>query len=165
MTQVVLGLGSNCGESVSYFRHAVESLEKEIHQMKMSSIYKTKPMEYLQQDDFYNMVIAGMYSGTAEHLLDAVLDIENVNLRDRSSEIRYGPRTLDIDVELFGNSVIDTPRLQVPHPRMKNRQFVLIPLLEILPQLSDPLTGRLFQDICAALPDQGVRKAGTLYGS
>lgn len=122
-------------------------------------------MEYLQQDDFYNMVIAGMYSGTAEHLLDAVLDIENVNLRDRSSEIRYGPRTLDIDVELFGNLVIDTPRLQVPHPRMKNRQFVLIPLLEILPQLSDPLTGRLFQDICAALPDQGVLKAGTLYGS
>lgn len=164
-TLVVLGLGSNKGSSLAILRNAVSALADVIRVIAVSSVYRTQPRDYIEQDDFYNLALAGFYRGTPEDLLETIFLIEANNGRDRIEEVRFGPRMLDIDIELFGNYRIDTAFLQIPHPRMGIRQFVLIPVLEILPELVDPITGQPLRAMCDALPDQGVTKVGNLYGS
>ncbi len=129
----------------------------------VSSLYITKPQDYADQADFYNLVVAGDYEKDCQSLLAALQSLEAEFGRDRAREIPKGPRTLDIDIELFGNEIIREPELTVPHERMTVRQFVLVPLLELEPNRADPCTGKPFLIICDALPDQGVKKAGKLY--
>ena len=162
---VVLGLGSNrCLDEKSLsceqvLREAVFELEKIFlpHTRSVSSIYLSRAMYYENQQDFYNMAVCGQYEESPQKLLEQVNRIEAKFGRDRSKEFRNGPRSLDIDIELFGNQIIDTENLQIPHKKLKERQFVLIPLLEILPECAEPINGTLFKDILKELPDQGVR--------
>lgn len=123
------------------------------------------PQDYEDQSDYCNMVVAGTYSGEPEALLAAVQDIETRYGRNRAKEIRYGPRTMDIDIILFGGRTIQTADIVVPHARMKERQFVLIPLLEVLPEIAEPGTGVPYRTILEQLPDQGVKKVGNIYGN
>ena len=106
------------------------------------------------------MVVAGEWEGTPRELLRAVQKIENLFGRDRESVGPKGPRTLDIDIELFGDQIIREEDavnpLYVPHPLMNERQFVLVPLLEILPDFADPITRQPFSKILSTLSDQGV---------
>lgn len=162
MKQVVLGLGSNVGDSLNYLRNAVQSLSKKLKNIKCSSVYRTKPQGYIYQDDFLNMVVVGEYRGTPNLLLDYIHSIELLNGRDRSHHIEDGPRTLDIDILLFGQQIINTPQLIVPHPAMKKRQFVLIPLLEVLPDCAEPISRIPYKDIQRQLEDQGVERQGQL---
>ena len=162
---VVLGLGSNIGNSQEILSGAIHELSRVLSGLKTSSLYITKPQENIFQDDFLNMVVAGYFSGTPRELFAETTRIETMNGRNREAEIAKGPRTLDIDIELFGTLGVREPDLIIPHERLHFRQFVLVPLLEILPDYADPVTGELFRDLCARLPDQGVKKAGVHYGN
>ncbi|HKL84742.1 MAG TPA: 2-amino-4-hydroxy-6-hydroxymethyldihydropteridine diphosphokinase [Treponemataceae bacterium] len=161
---VVLGLGSNLGDSCYILREAVASLSLVLTDIKCSSIYKTRPRDFEDQSDFFNAVVIGYYSNSPESLLSILQEIECSFGRQREFELRFGPRTLDIDIEFFGSTVIRSKNLEIPHVRMYERQFVLVPLLELLPFAADPVTGQLLSEIASFLPDQGVKKVGTIYG-
>ncbi|NLK45952.1 MAG: 2-amino-4-hydroxy-6-hydroxymethyldihydropteridine diphosphokinase [Treponema sp.] len=169
MEIVVLGLGSNMmlmqknGFSVSsedILSQACVALCGLLKNVRFSSIYKTKPRYVENQADFYNMVVSGEWYGTPQNLLLAVQKIENDFGRERAKACLKGPRTLDIDIELFGNQIIKDENknnpLFIPHPLLNERQFVLVPLLEILPDSADPITGQPFRQILSMLSDQGV---------
>lgn len=169
MNLVVLGLGSNMPllrrndkalQPEEILNRACESLASVLNNIRCSSIYKTKPMYVADQKDFYNMVVSGEWDGTPRELLHALQQIENSFGRDRESAGPKGPRTLDIDIELFADRIIKEEDpvnpLYVPHPLMRERQFVLIPLLEILPDFADPITRQPFSKILSTLSDQGV---------
>lgn len=137
MAFVVLGLGSNSAyagmEPMRILRMVCAELGALLVGMCCSSVYRSRPMYVEAQPPFCNMAVCGEYAGTARELLHAVQRMEARFGRDRSKEIRNGPRPLDIDIELFGTERIAEPDLQVPHPRIAERAFVLVPLLEILP--------------------------------
>ncbi|MBQ0162801.1 MAG: 2-amino-4-hydroxy-6-hydroxymethyldihydropteridine diphosphokinase [Treponema sp.] len=153
MNCVVLGLGSNRSynglDPVSLLRRAVVELEKIASDVVISSVYRTKAMYVEDQDDFYNMVIAGLVEDgmTPHKLLECIHEIEGFLGRDRSKEVRFGPRSVDIDIEFIGDLEIDDPDLQIPHPRLIERAFVLQPLLEILPKCADAMKGEKLKKI------------------
>ena len=143
MKRVLLGLGSNKGfqnqTPLELLSCACLELRRILNEPVFSSVYRTKAMYVENQDDFYNMTAVGFVADetSPEKLLKTTQKIEAEFGRDRSKEIRFGPRSLDIDIELFGDEKIDTPDLQIPHPRVKERAFVLVPAIEILDQSSD----------------------------
>ena len=156
MECVILGLGSNKGNKKEYLNSACVALEKLLKNMRYSSIYQTSPQDYLEQDDFFNMVVEGEYEGSPLSLLDEIQKIETVNGRNREKEIAKGPRTLDIDILFFGDFSVDLPNLIVPHPQIKKRAFVLIPLLELFPDFEK---GSLsYKTLLPLLKDQRVNK-------
>ncbi|MCR4790166.1 MAG: 2-amino-4-hydroxy-6-hydroxymethyldihydropteridine diphosphokinase [Treponemataceae bacterium] len=165
---VILGLGSNRSyeksdmdgefDSITILKNAVKRLEKLFLPASTvySSVYKSKAMYYENQQDFYNMVFMGQYEGQPLKLLEQINAIEAEFGRDRSREFRNGPRSLDIDIEIFGNEVIKKEKLEIPHARLSERQFVLKPLLEIFPECAEPINGTSYREILEKLPDQGV---------
>lgn len=163
MEKIVLGLGSNVGNSMEYLRKAVNSLSRLVYNPQVSSVYKTKPQDYLAQADFLNLVFCGEYDDSPENLLICTQKIERENGRERKKEVEKGPRTLDIDILLFGKRIINTQKLIVPHPAMKKRQFVLIPLLEILPNYADPISKTAYSFFLKELEEQGVEKLCSLW--
>jgi len=130
-----LGLGSNVGEKHTYLSDALSLLEKEgdITVFKRSHIYKTAPWGYQKQDWFLNAVVSVKTSLDPFMLLDRCLEIEQMLGRIR--EIRWGPRTLDLDILDYQQETINSERLVLPHPLAHQRGFVLIPLCEIAPEL------------------------------
>lgn len=144
MQFVVLGLGSNRAFStvvqnkithvqpVEILKHACFLLSSILENLRTSSVYKTKAMYVIDQSDFYNMAVSGCTTLKPTKLLDAIQSIEKQWGRDRHKEFENGPRTLDIDIELYGTQSIQTERLTIPHPRLSERSFVLVPLLELL---------------------------------
>ncbi|MCI5523295.1 MAG: 2-amino-4-hydroxy-6-hydroxymethyldihydropteridine diphosphokinase [Treponema sp.] len=136
MEAVVLGLGSNKSfngktplENLSL---ACTTLSGFIGNLTVSSVYVTGAMYYENQDDFYNAVAAGWYEGSPLSLLEKIHLAESQLGRDRSNEFRNGPRSIDIDIEVFGRENINLPELIVPHERLLERAFVLVPFLEVL---------------------------------
>lgn len=134
---VYLGLGTNMGNRMQQLERAISFLDEMdgIEVVKLSSIYETEPVGYLDQPRFLNMVIKVKTSDTAPTLLTKVLHIEKK--MDRVRTIRWGPRTIDIDILLYDDETYNLPQLQIPHPRMWQRAFVLVPLLEIVDQEVD----------------------------
>ena len=153
---VYLSLGSNLGDRAANLKQAVSSLGDLLEGLATSSIYETLPMYLPDQPKFLNMAVSGRCSLAPMELLDRVRDLEGRLGRDRSKGIPKGPRVIDIDILLYGERIIENEELVVPHPRMKERQFVLIPLLELNPHLRDPATGRPLAEALAFLQDQGV---------
>lgn len=145
MKRILLGLGSNrsfAGYSpVELLRKACFELTEHISSPLFSSVYKTKAMYVENQEDFYNMAVLGFVPDDLNALdfLHLINSIEARYGRDRSKEIRFGPRSLDIDIELFGEEKINTEILQIPHPRMEERAFVLVPALEILSENAEKI--------------------------
>ena len=141
MTPVALGLGSNkkfsCLSPEEILGGAIFELSKILHNIEISSVYRTKAMYVVDQEVFYNMALVGLLDDgiCARALLEKIHEIEAVFGRAREKEIRFGPRSLDIDIEFFGRQEILEPDLQIPHPRLKERAFVLTPLLEVLDKL------------------------------
>ncbi|UQD50701.1 2-amino-4-hydroxy-6-hydroxymethyldihydropteridine diphosphokinase [Bacillus methanolicus] len=137
-----IALGSNIEDRYTYLKKAVLELDsfEEIKVVNTSSIYETDPVGYEDQDKFLNMVIKVNTSLGPFELLDTCLDIEQKLGRKR--EIKWGPRTIDLDILLYNNENIETENLTVPHPRMRERAFVMIPLMEIrnstLPVMKKP---------------------------
>lgn len=162
MERVILGLGSNQGDKGTYLRNAVSALALILRDIITSSVYKTAPQDYFEQDDFFNMVALGYYEGKPEFLLQQIKEIEKDNGRRREKEIEKGPRTLDIDILFFGNVTLETPTLTLPHPAIKKRAFVLIPLLELLPDFKEAGDAFSYKDLLEQLKDQRVERIGEL---
>lgn len=152
------------GDSQSLLSDALLDLSSILEEIRVSSLYLTKPQDYIFQSDFYNLVVCGNFDGSARDLLNNIQRIENRFGRDRFSSIPKGPRTLDIDIILFGTAIISEKDLVIPHESVKKRQFVLVPMLELESDCTDPVTGAFYKDILLNLPDQGVRKVGKLHG-
>jgi len=133
-----IGLGSNLGESANTLAGALEALAKntKITLIRTSSFYGSTAVGVTEQPDFINAVAHINTSLAPLELLDTLQSIENDFHRQRT--LRWGPRTLDLDLLLYGNQQIDLPRLTVPHPRMHERSFVIFPLAEIAPLLVFP---------------------------
>lgn len=162
MAFVVLGLGSNRawnGNScIQLLQKACCALKPLLKTMRISSVYCTKPMYVEAQDDFYNMVVCGDVSDALlpHDLLSEIHRIEASLGRDRTTEIRNGPRSIDIDIELFGAERIASPDLQVPHPRLQERAFVLVPMLEIFQKNADCIERQII-----AAHEQALQHCGT----
>ena len=136
MVQAYLGLGSNIGDRKQQLLKAIDLIEniKGIKVTKQSSIYETAPIGYTDQPNFLNLCLEIETELSPQQLLKHCLDIEQQLHRVR--EIRWGPRTLDIDILLYSDNIIETDNLSIPHPRMQERAFVLIPLNDIASDLS-----------------------------
>jgi 2-amino-4-hydroxy-6-hydroxymethyldihydropteridine diphosphokinase len=146
-----IALGSNKGDRESSLRTGWSMLSSSCQGMRLSSIYETRPMYVAEQPLYLNAVGEVTSSMAPEQMLRLLQSIEASLGRDRSKEIRMGPRTLDLDILLCGTLVQDTPALIIPHPRMAERMFVLVPLLELSPAIRDPRTGAPYERALAAL--------------
>ena len=135
MTLAYVGIGSNLGDPRAHVMQAFDELDRLPHTrvVKKSSLYRSAPVGYADQPDFVNAVAQLETGLPAERLLAEMQDVEARHGRRRS--FPNAPRTLDLDLLLFGNLTLDTPALRIPHPRMHERAFVLKPLLEIAPHL------------------------------
>ncbi|TCS80137.1 2-amino-4-hydroxy-6-hydroxymethyldihydropteridine diphosphokinase [Tepidibacillus fermentans] len=131
MTRVFLGLGSNMGDREDYLQQAIDRLDSHPHirVINNSPIYETEPFGYRDQPYFLNMVVEVETELNAHELLQITQTIEKELGRKR--EIHWGPRTIDIDILLYGNEIIVSPELTIPHPYMRERLFVLKPLYDI----------------------------------
>lgn len=137
MTTVYLSLGSNIGDRETNLRSAIAALAPAgVEVKKMSSIYETEPVDYLDQPWFLNCAAEAETELDAHALLRALTSIESQ--LGSKKEFAKGPRKIDLDLLLYGSKTIDTPDLQVPHPRMLRRRFVLAPLAEIAPNTKHP---------------------------
>ncbi|MDQ6914735.1 MAG: 2-amino-4-hydroxy-6-hydroxymethyldihydropteridine diphosphokinase [Actinomycetota bacterium] len=157
-----LGLGSNVGDRRGYLEAAAARLPRHgVRVLASSSVYETEPVgEVLDQPDFLNACLRVETDLGPEELLDACKAVER-DLGRRPDTIRHGPRPVDVDVLLLGDLEHDSPRLRLPHPEVTVRRFVLVPLLELDPDLATPSGARL-ADALDALGDRGqaVRPAG-----
>lgn len=156
--QVLLGLGSNVGDPLETLTAAVLALDDldGFAVVEVSGVYETPPWGGVDQDPYLNLVVHGVTTLEPLDLLAETQLLEAAFGRDRSREVRWGPRTLDIDLLLVGDRVLDTPRLTLPHPRIAERAFVLVPLLELLPGGALP-DGRRFATMLNALaPVEGI---------
>ena len=141
MSKVVISLGSNLGDSPEIMARAIESLKSVLFDVEVSSIIETAPWGFEDQPNFLNAVVVGEFAGNALELLSLLQEIEQAEKRVR--DIRWGPRTLDLDIITFGDEVIESSELQIPHPRAHERAFVLEPWLEIEPDAEIPQKGRV----------------------
>jgi 2-amino-4-hydroxy-6-hydroxymethyldihydropteridine diphosphokinase len=134
---IYLSAGSNLGDRALNLRNAAASLIPEIHPLVLSSIYETEPWGYADQPSFLNQVIKASTILEPIELLTFLKGIEV--FLGRQETFRFGPRLIDLDILFYDDLVIDTPRLTIPHPRISERAFVLIPLAEVAPNLLHPV--------------------------
>jgi 2-amino-4-hydroxy-6-hydroxymethyldihydropteridine diphosphokinase len=154
-----VGLGGNTGDPVATLRAAIGELDKlpGTRLLRSSKLYRSPAWGPVAQPDFINAVALLDTSLDALALLDGMLGIERVFGRERHE--RWGPRSLDLDLLLYGDSVIDVPGLRVPHPHLHERAFMLVPLLELDPLASIPGRGSA-REALAVLASEGIEVVG-----
>ncbi len=152
---IYLSLGSNVGDRAKNLRDAIAALEKTgVQVVRGSSVYETEPVDYLDQAWFLNMTVEAETELAALGLLHVLRGIESQ--MGSKKTIAKGPRLIDMDILLYGDQVIDTPELQVPHPRMHVRRFVLEPLAEIAPNVRHPVLHLSAAEMLARTPDNSA---------
>ena len=155
MPAAFLGLGSNLGGREETLARALALLDGRGFRIeRKSALYETAPVGGPPQGDFLNQVVGGEWSGTPEALLAACLEAENALGRVRAE--RFGPRTVDVDVLLFADLVRDAPPPVLPHPRLHERRFVLVPLAEIAPTWMHPVLHKTVAELAAGVTDTSV---------
>ena len=149
-----IGIGSNVGDREANCRKSIELLAEAGRVTTISSLYRTEPVGYQEQEDFINAVAAVETDLEPAELLRVCRSIEDRLGRKRG--LRWGPRTADLDILLYGDQVVNQPGLAIPHPRMALRKFVLAPLAEIAPDAVDPLLHRTAAQLLQELNDRHV---------
>ena len=164
MNPVYLGLGSNLGDRELALGTGVAELARGGVSVELvSSLYETDPVGFTAQPSFLNLAVEAAWPGSPEELLEQCGRAERLLKRTRG--LRDGPRTLDVDILLMGSQVLCTPALEIPHPRMAARRFVLVPLAEIAPDAVHPLSKLSIRELLRRCPDtSGVRKVGPFRG-
>ena len=147
-------MGSNVGDRAQHLRAALRALGRVGHIEAVSTVYRTEPVGYQEQPDFWNLVVRIATTLPPGALLEAISRIEDAEGRQRP--FLNAPRTLDIDLLLYGDVVRDEPWLTIPHPRLAQRGFVLAPLAELDPERRHPLTGERLADMAAAVGTAGL---------
>lgn len=168
MITAYIALGTNVGEREENLRAALQHLpDVGVCIRRVSSVYETEPVDFLDQDWFLNAVLEAQTELDALDLLRALRVIES-RMGSRKAFIK-GPRLIDLDILLYGNETIDTPELQVPHPRMLERRFVLAPLAEIAPSLRHPIWKSGVALLLAGLSDRSevkkIRDASAIWSA
>lgn len=143
--EVLLGLGANLGNPVAQLARAVERLREAVEVEAVSSVYRSEPVGHREQPDFYNLVVRGRTRLPPGELLARTQRVEEELGRRRS--FRNAPRPLDVDLLAYGSLVLDTPGLAVPHPRLHERAFVLLPLEEVAPGWRHPVLGATAREL------------------
>lgn len=153
---VTLSLGSNIGDKAENLRLAVQLLGPTVSIRRISSFYQTEPWGYADQDPFYNVVLNGETDFSPEDLLKFIKQIER--RMGRTETFRNGPRVIDIDILFYDDLKVESEVLTIPHPRYRERRFVLAPLVEILPDGADPIHGDSFVSLLEIAPPGAVRR-------
>ncbi len=154
MPKVYLSIGSNLGQRADNCLKAVEAIKKEgISVLKVSGFYRTEPWGYKDQPEFINIAVECFTELPAEDLLDTLKTIEKG--LGRTETFKWGPRVVDIDILFYGDQVIQTERLKVPHPYIAERDFVLRPLAEIAPELVHPILRKDIRTLLKELNEPG----------
>lgn len=158
MKKVYLALGSNLGNREEHLQKCIDALNgPDFHVLRASSVYETAPQDLVDQPWFLNLVLECETELFPMQLLKRIQKMERQFGRQRVLD--KGPRTIDVDILLFGSFVINRPLLEVPHPRMTERRFVLEPLAELSPDLRHPITRRTMREMLAHTKGQALRKA------
>jgi len=154
----VVGLGANLGDRLEALREAASRIDalSGVAVVARSAVYETAPVGGPAQGDFLNAAVAAHFERAPEQLLDGLQRIE-ADL-GRTREVRWGPRTLDLDVLWIEGLALDTARLVVPHPRLAERAFALLPLLDVAPDACDPRTGVRYASLVESVASQGARR-------
>jgi len=152
--KIYLGLGSNVGDRLGYLEAAIVSLPPAVEVLRRSLIYETAPWGYQDQADFLNMVIEAETELAPQELLKKLKAIETKV--GRKPTFRNGPRQIDIDILLYGNETISLGGVTIPHPRLQERAFVLVPLADLAPQLRLPRQKQTVSELLQKLDTSGV---------
>lgn len=152
-TPIYLSLGSNLGDRAANLESAIAELPGAgVRVLRRSSIYETAPVDYLEQPWFLNCVLEGETQLAPRELLQKLQGIEN-KLGSRKL-VPKGPRIIDVDVLFYGSETIEEAGMEIPHPRLARRRFVLVPLAELVPQLRHPVLGMTATELLAITPDR-----------
>ncbi len=165
MNRLILSLGSNIEPRLEALLKATELLNNNFKKVIFSSLYETEPVDDLDQNYFYN--ITTLYETEIDNpfdILKIVKDIEENIGRDKDINRPKGPRKIDIDIIFFENKIIDSPLLTIPHKNFSNRNFVLIPLLEIIKQFGEVVSIDYLEELISKNGNYGVKMVGTYNG-
>jgi 2-amino-4-hydroxy-6-hydroxymethyldihydropteridine diphosphokinase len=156
LSTVYLSLGSNLGDRLQYLKKAIRKIKEsdKISIKKISSVYETEPVVCENQPQFLNLVLEAQTSLAPLPLLERLLSIEKEMGRKR--EEKWGPRNVDVDILLYADQIVKSDRLAIPHPRMHQRKFVLVPLAQIAPQTLHPLLKKNVKEILESCDDDSA---------
>lgn len=154
MNRVFIALGSNLGDRAANLDAAIEAMEPDVHPRQCSPVYETPPWGYLDQPKFLNQVIEAETSLSPARLLEYLKRIE-VKV-GRKETFRFGPRMIDLDIIFYNGEVIDSPPLIIPHPRLAERSFVLMPLADLAPDYRHPILGDSVSEMLAKVDTKGI---------
>lgn len=149
-----LALGTNLGHRTSNLRRAIEALPPAVTVLAESPVYETPPWGFADQPHFLNMVIEGETRLAPLELLKFLKQLEGS--LGRVPSVRFGPRLIDVDLLFYDDLILDTPELTLPHPRLQERAFVLVPLADLAPALVHPLLGKPISALLAGVDAEGI---------
>ncbi len=159
MTQVLVSVGSNQNDPQKQIQTAFMAIRDQFGRAQISKLYLTEPVGIIPQNEFINAAISFKTQSNSSEVLAYLMQLEVRAGRDRSTEVHHGPRNLDLDIILFGDEIHDDAELQVPHPRFRERRFVLEPLLDIAADQIDPVSKQSISQLFHVCSDTSwVRK-------